>query len=348
MSAENTTSAGLSGIEIATAGAADQVRLDPTLTLALAQASVAAYADYENDPKNPVVPPDNYRYVTDWTGWDASIFGGRVEKFGVLFQSTLAADTFIFAFRGTDSDLDVYEDVFFETTPFVPYQGNVLPTPYVSAGFYDIYNGRGGGMAQSMRQQLFALLRQHRPQKIYITGHSLGGALSQLFALDVSVSQPELWAKNLNFASPMVGTAAWKAVYESRRAQQDPATRTIRVYNYYDYAPSVPPSLFNYVHVGEPFRTAFHVDSYWWWLYPSLLARHSILNLQTLLSHVVRQNPQVWTGTFPDATDPPRQMRSVVPPAGAEVQWADRLAALHDVEPSLPPARAPEPAGAGG
>jgi hypothetical protein len=336
MSTESTTSAGLAGIEISTAGAADQVRVDPALTLALAQASVAAYADFE---RKPVVAPANFRFVARWEGWDASIFGSKAERFGVLFQSTVNAQVLIFAFRGTDSDLDAYEDAFFETTEFVPTHGHVLPRPYVSAGFYGIYDARGT-MAKSMREQLFALLAQYQPTTIYITGHSLGGALSQLFTLDVSVSSKGLWAKNMNFASPMVGTAAWKTVYESQPAQQAPATRTIRVFNYYDYAPSVPPSLFNYTHVGEPFRTAFHVDSTWWWLFPSLLARHSILNLQTVLSNAVWRNPQVWAGTFPDATAP-RLMRSIVPPAGAEVPWADRLAALHEVEPSLPAAPVP-------
>jgi hypothetical protein len=307
----------------------DQVVIDPTLTLALAQASVAAYADYGG---KPVVPPVHYTMIGRWTGWDASIFGGSEEKFGLLFQSTLSAKTFIFAFRGTDSDMDAYEDAFFETTAFSPYQGTISPTPNVSAGFYDIYDTLGGSMTQSMRQQVFALLNKYQPQQIYITGHSLGAALSQLFTLDVAVSNPNLWAANLNFSSPMVGTQDWQIAYEAQPAQQDPQRTTVRVFNYWDYVPSVPPSLFNYTQVGLPFRTAFRVLDEW---YTHLIARHSILNLQTVLENAVWQTPQVWTGAFQDATDPPRLMQSEAPPAGAEVAWADKIAEIQQFEASI-------------
>jgi triacylglycerol lipase len=334
LSTENPTSNELSGSETSAADAAAQVHVDPTLTVALAQASLAAYADFENNPKFPVVPPANYRYVTDWTGWDASIIGGSVEKFGVLFQSTLVPTTFIFAFRGTDSDLDAWEDLFVETTAFVPYRGHVSPVPYVSAGFYDIYDTAGGGMRQSMRQQLFSLLEQYRPQKIYITGHSLGAALSHLFTLDVSVSSPGLWAANMNFASPRVGTAGWRTVYESQPAQGDAARKTIRVYNYYDFAPTVPPELFGYEHVGTPFRTSFKVKAAWV-VHPD--ARHSILNLQTVLGRAVVRAPQVWAGTFPDATYLPshRLMQSFIPSSAAEAAWVEKMTEFMEFERTL-------------
>ena len=303
---------------------AAQVALQPRLALALAQASVAAYQDFE---RQPIVPPADYKVMARWTGWDSAWpFNGTEERYGLLFQSTLpgAWKTFIFAFRGTDSDMDAYEDAWFDTTAFAPTSGKVSPTPYVASGFYSVYDTKGGAMKASMRQQLFALIAQHKPRRIYITGHSLGGALCQLFALDVAVSRPALWAATQNFASPMVGTDAWHSAYEAQAAQKDPERRTIRVYNYMDWVPTLPPSLFNYRQVGAGFRTDFDVIGAH---YPHLLSRHSILNLQTVLSHAVWATPQVWTGTFQDASDPANQMQSSVPPAGADVPWADRLAA---------------------
>ena len=68
--------------------------------------------------------------------------------------------------------------------------------------------------------------------------------------------------------------------------------------------------------------------------YPHLLSRHSILNLQTVLTHAVWNSPQTWTGTFQDHTDPANRMQSRVPPAGADVAWADRLAAYLQQERS--------------
>jgi triacylglycerol lipase len=314
-----------------------QPTLDPRLTLALAQASVAAYADFDG---STVVPPPNYRLVARWTGWDASIFGGTEERYGLLFQSTLpgAWKTFIFAFRGTDSDLDAYEDAFFDTTRFVPTRGRVTPSPEVAAGFYSIYDDHGGGMPRSMREQLFALVAQHQPRRMYITGHSLGGALSQLFALDVAVSLPTLWAANLNFASPRVGTSSWCTAYAAQAAQKDPERRTVRVYNHWDYVPSLPPSAFGYGAVGAGFRTAFHVQDEW---YPHELSRHSMLNLQTVLTHAVWNDPQVWVGTFQDATDPRRTMSSTMPPAAADPDWASRFGDLVTRTPAAPRTKKP-------
>jgi triacylglycerol lipase len=282
-----------------------QTSVDPALTLALAQASVAAYADYEG---KPIVPPAGYRAVDRWTGWDSFLFGGQEERFGLVFRSIASPATYIFAFRGTDSDLDIYNDLFAETTAFVPMDRSKTPQPaaHVSAGFFGIYTLTGGSMKQSMQQQLFALMKTHEVGSFYITGHSLGAALSSLFTLDVRLSTPNLRPTNMNFASPMVGTERWAQVY----AQQNPPTT--RVLNYYDYAPDLPPLPF-YTHVGVPFQTAFYQHNEW---YPHLLVRHSILNLQTVLGHAVWLKPQVWTGYFVDAANPTVVMASVTPPAG--------------------------------
>lgn len=118
-----------------------QPALDSTLTLALAVASKAAYNYYSGDP---ITPPDGYTQMEGWTGWDAFLDTGSEEKYGLVFQSQTDSGTFIFAFRGTDSDLDGWEDVHFLTTDFVPSQGSISPTPRVASGFYGIYDSLGG------------------------------------------------------------------------------------------------------------------------------------------------------------------------------------------------------------
>jgi triacylglycerol lipase len=300
------------------ADATAQVDVNPALTLALAQASVAAYADFEG---KPVVPPNGYAFVDRWTGWASSILGGREERFGVVFRSIASPYTFIFACRGTDSDLDVWNDLFAETTPFVPINIARTPQPpaYVSAGFFGIYTGIGGSMQKSMQQQLFTLLNKWSVDFFYITGHSLGAALSSLFTLDVRLSTPALRPTNMNFASPMVGTQRWAQVYAQQGAP------TTRVYNYYDYAPDLPP-LPNYTHVGTPFQTAFYEYQEW---YPHLLERHRILNLQIVLNNAVWRSPQIWVGYFADAVNPAILMISVTPPAGAR---PETVKALSDVK----------------
>jgi hypothetical protein len=311
-----------------------QKYLDPDLTLALAQASRAAYSDFE---RKPYAWPNNYSLVARWTGWDGFFGVGEVERFGLVFQSQLDPTTFIFAFRGTDSDWDVLEDLFIETTAFSPYQGTVTPTPSVASGFYSIYNDRGDSMAQSMRQQLFALLDRFKPGKVYITGHSLGAALSQLFALDVAVSRPRLWAANINFSSPMVGLSDWQTAYEAQPAQRNPETVTVRVYNYWDVVPSLPdlpPPLPQYTHVGVGFRTSFYPDSAFWYLFPD--ASHSILNLQIVLQNALPMNPQIWAGSFQDLSgDWNGEMLSTAPPAAADVRWGEEIRELQQFKQNI-------------
>lgn len=301
-----------------------QPTLDDTLTIALAVASKAAYDYYSGDP---ITPPQGYTQVDAWTGWDAFLFTGSEEKYGLVFQSQADSGTFIFAFRGTDSDLDGWEDVHFITTDFVPYQGSINPTPEVSSGFYGIYDSLGGSMTQSMRQQLFALMAKYQPAQLYVTGHSLGAALSQLFSLDLAISQPTT-STNINFASPMVGTDSWQAAYANTIASGD----SIRVYNYWDYVPTLPPSQFGYDAVGEGFVTSFYVQGEW---YPHELSRHSIVNLTTVLTNALPLSPQQWVGTFPDYMNPDWTMDSTVPPATAPVLWADKIGEHMAFERSL-------------
>ena len=308
-----------------TTATAGQPTLDPTLTLALAVASRAAYDYYSG---GPVIPPPGYVMVDGWTGWDTFLLGGSEEKYGVVFQSITQPGTCIFAFRGTDSDLDAWEDAHFLTEPFVPTSGSIGPTPYVSTGFYSIYDDRGGSMAASMRQQLFALLAKYQPTQLYVTGHSLGAALCQLFSLDVAVSQPQSTQQNINFASPMVGTDSWQSAYEAKIAAAD----SVRVYNYWDYVPSLPPAAFGYRTVGCGFATAFYVKGEW---FPHELSRHSIVNLTTVLTNALPLDPQQWVGTFPDYVDPAWTMESLVPPAGTDVRWVEKLREHMDYERSL-------------
>lgn len=211
-------------------------------------------------------------------------------------------------------------------TPFVPNQGSVSPTPWVSSGFYGIYDTQGSGMTASMRAQLFALLEKYTPSQLYVTGHSLGAALSQLFSLDVAISRPTP-ALNINFASPMVGTDSWGSAY----AGKIDASQSIRVYNYWDYVPSLPPSSFDYCAVGTGFRTSFYVDKEW---FPHLLARHALSNLTVVLDNALPLTPQQWQGSFPDQVAGETQwtMVSTYPPAGADVRWADQAQALMTAE----------------
>lgn len=71
-------------------------------------------------------------------------------------------------------------------------------------GIYSVY--------QSIRQQLTKVVREHLPKnpQIVITGHSLGGALSHLCALDLAYYDPIQYS----FASPLIFNQLGHIIYE--------------------------------------------------------------------------------------------------------------------------------------
>lgn len=189
-----------------------------------------------------------------------------------MFRSLAAPHRCVFAFRGTASFEDLLDDLGARDHPFAP-AGPKVPTvpanvPHVpsdvrvEAGFWDVYT-TSDGATSSMQFQVFALLDRYaasdRPvHELWITGHSLGAALSTLFALDVALCRPEIAASLVNFVSPRMGNAAFVRFYQEQAAQLDDATRTLRVQNVLDRVPDLPPETVGYRHVSAVTLIEFH------------------------------------------------------------------------------------------
>lgn len=278
--------------------------LDATLTLALALASEAAYDDFDG---KPLRLPQGWELAGRWTGWDPVFRGGSEEKYGLLLRATDGSGAYIVAFRGTASLDDVLDDGDVPKATFTPTVGTLTATVRVEAGFYGIYNDTGAGMAQSMRQQLQQLLAKNTPSGLYVTGHSLGGALAHLFAFDLSFGPyASAFTRLTTFASPRVGDSGWRDTYDARI----PSTNSIRVYNQQDLVPKVPPKDFGYHDVGNGFPVWFERKTLPD-LYP--LSRHALLNYIVVLQNAFADPSQTWAGSFPDATDAKKTMLSQVP-----------------------------------
>ncbi|MGB5686725.1 MAG: lipase family protein [Candidatus Electrothrix sp.] len=271
--------------------------------LLLIDASVQAYAAFSD--KEPaqcqtakIISPAGYDFVDHWTGVD-SIFSKNktIECYGVIFRSQTAPFTYIFAFRGTDSLFDVLDDLGAESKPFIPHAGSKVTIPEavaVESGFYNVYSksDEQSGTA-SMQNQLFKLIDAYQASgkpihELYITGHSLGSALSELFTLDVALCRPELRASNYNYACPRVGNKAFVSFYDQQPQQQNAATRTLRFQNTYDKVPCVPFEDMGYQHIPNAFFIAFYEEGGLLKKY-NLLARHSSANYQAVL-HAAAQS----------------------------------------------------------
>ncbi len=269
--------------------------LDRDKALLLVEASIQAYNIL--DKNNPsvchsenVTPPFGYDLVECWTGVDAVFNEDKtVESYGIVFCSQQSPHTYIFAFRGTDSIEDLIDDFGANQTNFVPYQSNVsVPSEVrVESGFFRIYSDKDSStQTKSMQQQLFALIDKYQKSdkpidQLYITGHSLGAGVSQLFTLDVALSRPNIKASNYNYASPRVGNDKFVQFYEQQRPQQNPSWRTIRIQNIGDKVPCVPLEEEGYQHLSIAYLIDFHKDD--WVDLDFIVDNHSVKNYQAVL-----------------------------------------------------------------
>ena len=109
-----------------------------------------------------------------------------VRPFGIVIESP---QSLVVAFRGTEAWSEWYQDAEIVLKPYNGAKGRV------HGGFYDLYNSLiDQNESQDWKKDL---------QYAYITGHSLGGSLATLLALEL---------KNYNlvtFGSPKVGDREW-------------------------------------------------------------------------------------------------------------------------------------------
>ncbi|KAL1548315.1 hypothetical protein AAHA92_16561 [Salvia divinorum] len=163
----------------------------------------------------------------------------------------------VVAFRGTEQTRwkDVVTDLMLVPTGLNPERigGDSTNEVQVHSGFLSAYD--------SVRTRLITLIKQatgHRDDDstellptwhIYVTGHSLGGALATLLALELASSQLAQYGAiavtMYNFGSPRVGNRRFAEIYNQK------VKDSWRVINHRDIIPTVP-RLMGYCHVAHP------------------------------------------------------------------------------------------------
>jgi hypothetical protein len=113
----------------------------------------------------------------------------------------------------------------------------------VHAGFFDAFS--------SIRQKLLEHPLLQGPRPIFITGHSLGGALAILGAIYSAQLKMPLHSV-YTFGQPRVGNAEFKSVYDALNIGPSGMLRerTFRFVNQEDIVPRVPGLLAGYRHCG--------------------------------------------------------------------------------------------------
>jgi hypothetical protein len=144
------------------------------------------------------------------------------------------AKRIIIVFRGSESKLDLIYDL-------KVLKRNIGNDIYVHNGFYEQLHTNDN--YDKITNVVTELLKQHDDYTVYVTGHSLGGALSTLYGYQLSkcITQNVIIA---SFASPRVGDAKFKSDFDNCKNLTH-----YRFTNHRDVVTSTP--TFFYKHVGQ-------------------------------------------------------------------------------------------------
>lgn len=143
-------------------------------------------------------------------------------------------DIIVVVFRGTENELDWKTNV---NARFVALQGGTR----VHTGFFQAYWPIRDAMFEVVKRVIKA---KQRP--IYITGHSLGGALALMataeLANDEDATVRDCVAACYTFGCPRAGDASFDVYVKAP---------LYRITNGVDLVPAVPPAILGYRHVGD-------------------------------------------------------------------------------------------------
>ncbi|KAK8935459.1 hypothetical protein KSP39_PZI012874 [Platanthera zijinensis] len=163
---------------------------------------------------------------------------------------------FVVAFRGTEQSKwkDLLTDLMLLPAGMNPERlgGEFKQEVQVHGGFLNAYDSVRIRILMLIKvaicfdeDQLESMLKWH----VYVTGHSLGGALATLLALELSTSQMAkhgvISVTMYNFGSPRVGNRRFTDLYNAK------VKDSWRVVNHRDIIPTVP-RLMGYCHVAQP------------------------------------------------------------------------------------------------
>tara|TARA_B110000879_G_C11183015_1_gene519586 strand:+ start:4664 stop:5620 length:957 start_codon:yes stop_codon:yes gene_type:complete len=147
-------------------------------------------------------------------------------------------------FRGSESLKDWYYDL-------QVYKHHLKDDIWVHSGFYNQLHSDNIHLCIIAKIQ--SLLQEHPDYNIFVTGHSLGGALATLFGYILSHTIENMITV-VSFASPRIGNKPWQKSFENKSNLIH-----FRVCNNRDIVTSTPN--INYYHVGTDIR--LYNDSYY-------------------------------------------------------------------------------------
>eukprot|EP00742_Colponemidia_sp_Colp-10_P017845 GILJ01020563.1.p1 GENE.GILJ01020563.1~~GILJ01020563.1.p1 ORF type:complete len:258 (-),score=34.42 GILJ01020563.1:53-763(-) len=143
----------------------------------------------------------------------------------------------VVAIRGSENIQNWIDDFTFDQVPYPPCGGSCM----VHQGFFEVYTA----LAVNMLPAVKAALLRHPGAPLFITGHSLGAAVSTLATLDLEYNTQDRYVTLYNFGEPRIGDANFSQYAVSHLPQKS----QYRVTHHMDPVPHVPLMEWNYLHV---------------------------------------------------------------------------------------------------
>jgi triacylglycerol lipase len=219
-------------------------RFDARTALFLAAVCGQSRIQYSN-PEGAFLIPAGYRLAGSFK---AQSYENKPEYFGFAIESDRAV---VLTFRGSYAPTDWVSDFISQQVPFKPVKASCQS----HKGFTDIY--------MTCRHAVRSILKETDPDKpLFVTGHSLGGALGTLAAFDIGANtdrEPIVYT----YGSPRVGDVKFARTYNRAIKQH------WRVQNEYDIVPHLPPlvyrhrtkKIYYYMHVKGEVKRSFRMGS---------------------------------------------------------------------------------------
>jgi kumamolisin len=283
---------------------------DPQAAVLYGQFVQAAYSMYGVNPSDltpaPTSIPPGYELVA-WVQMRDFVIGSTGPTFyGFIAQSTLNANRFVVALRGTSDGVEWWDDAnaVFKTPFMIPNCGRV------GSGFARIYNtlevverttSNAAATARSslrtngsFSEQIADLITRRAPAaahvaglpasaSVEVTGHSLGAALATLYTMENACTKKITNPAICTFASPRVGDADFVSAFNAL------GLTSWRIVNQPDLVPNLPPESFGFAHVNtlQQYSSTGKVQS-------SVKCWHSLATYLSLIDPTLQPDKACW------------------------------------------------------
>lgn len=218
----------------------------PEITGKFEKSIVLYCADLVNRIENSVIDNKEISFPKEMKVLQTLYNISDTNQFGYVLQN---GNNLWIIFRGTQNieewlqDLSVSQDILPKKNENISQQAlflsGVSETPLIHKGFLEVYS--------NIKDKIWESVNSVKPEKVVLSGHSLGAAISTIAGLEIANAGYETYV--YNFASPRVGNGVFCSLVESKLKQY-------RIVNTTDVVPVSPLSVT--LNIGDPENPFFY------------------------------------------------------------------------------------------